>query len=350
MSDRAWVESVEALKGFRAALCKFAEAVKVGLDEAEADVQRTHFWLKQDQYNHWKRQLQKRTERHAQAKSALSRKKMMKTPLGGRYSCVEEEKALAAAKRQLEEAREKLANVRRWQRLLDEESFTYQGVTQGMRAAIELDVPNALAQLDNMITALEAYAGVPTPGEQRSEAIEAEAERIGAAAGAASMARPTAPPEETTADAYRALRGRTPSQTIRDEMPITTAAVEWGLSEGFEAAARETLAGLEPASTPLAAEAKIVVARGIERYQRIYLERAARLGAGDSGWYIGPGEDVEVSGYDAVRIADLLGRLPALEAVLELPAGYLVVLKEAGVEAVLDSADRLLRPAGRPTA
>jgi hypothetical protein len=348
MSDRARVESVEALKTFRAALCKFAEAVKVGLGEAEADIQRMSFWLKQDQYNHWKRQLQKRSELYAQAKSALNRKKMMKTPLGGRYSYVDEEKALAAAQRRLEEAKEKLANVRRWRRLLDEESFTYKGVAQGMSAAVELDVPNALAQLDNMIDALEAYASAAAPGEQRSLAPELDAEEISRLEGVASMARETPLPAEPPADRYRRLRAHTPSRAIRDETPITAEAIGWAASDESGATVHDALTALDLARTGVVVDDKIVVARGIGQHGRIYLERMESAAAGDSGWYAGFADDTEVAGYDAMRIAGFLAGRPDLEAVLELPVGCLVVLSAASVEAVLDSRDRLLWPYERP--
>jgi hypothetical protein len=45
MSGQARVESVDALKKFRAALCKFAETAAVGLDEAQTEIQRTRHWV-----------------------------------------------------------------------------------------------------------------------------------------------------------------------------------------------------------------------------------------------------------------------------------------------------------------
>ena len=178
------VESFAALQKFRTALCKCAERLAVGLDEADAELQRVDAWVKHDQAAYWKREGAKRAELYQRAKSDLARKKLQKTALGNRYSCVDEQKALARAERQLDEAKQKAANVRRWSRLLDEESFTYKAVAQGLGQAVALDLPNALAQLDNMLTALEAYADTATPQLQRSVAdagdeqhdVEAEAE------------------------------------------------------------------------------------------------------------------------------------------------------------------------------
>jgi hypothetical protein len=342
MGERVRVESVEALQKFRVALCKFAETVKVSLDEAEAEIQRTVFWLKQEQHNHWKGQIKKRSELCAQAKSALNRKKQQKTALGSRFSYVDEEKALAAAERRLEEARQKLANVRRWSRLLDEESFSYKGVAQGMSHAVEVDVPNALTQLDNMIDAIEAYASSAAPSEQRSTVSAPTSEDTAGPEQFASVARDTPAPPDIAEQAYRQLRTRTPSRAVRDEAPITELEARDLIVEEPAESVREALARLGLARMPIAADQKIVVARGAWQHPRIYLERLKHVAAGDSGWYVGFADDTEVSGYDAVRIADFLAGRRDLEAALELPAGCLVVLDRSSVKAVLDPAGTLL--------
>ena len=348
MSEQARVESVDALKKFRVALCKFAETVKVGLDEAETEIQRANLWLNQEQHRYWKRQAEKRAELYARAKSDLSRKKAQKTALGARLSYVDEEKALAAAERQLEEAKQKLANVRRWSRLLDEESFSYKGAAQGMSLAVEADVPNALAQLDNMIAALEAYASSAQPSEQRSTAPAPIGEDISRPEELASMARAAPPPPGAAAQAYQKLREQTPSQAVRDGTPIAEPGFEWLKADRAGESVREVLAGLNLARTPIAADDKIVVARGAWNHQRIYLERVESPTAGDSGWYVGLADDTEVGGYDAVRVADLLAGRPDLEAALELPLGCLLVLDGACLEAVLDPRDTLLWPSKAP--
>lgn len=357
MAERARVESVEALKKFRAALCKFAESVDSGLGEAEAEIQRTAHWLTHEQRNYWKRQLERRSEVYARAKGALNRKKMEKTPLGGRYSCVDEEKALAAAARRLEEAKQKQANVQRWSRVLDEESFTYRASTQGLSQATVVEIPTALAQLDNMVAAIEAYAVSTAPSEQRSTAPTAAAD-VRDAGESASMARATPAAHDAAAEASQRLRARTPDQSVRDEALLATPAPPTAQeTESPEettpperaappvasgADLREVFARLDQASTPAAADDRIVVARGAARYERIYLERIASAPAGDSGWYCGYADDTEVAGYDAVRVADFVAGRPELAPALELPVGCLVVLDGASLAAVLDAQNRLL--------
>lgn len=348
MGEHVRVESVEALTKFRAALCKFATTVRVALDEAEAEIQRTSFWVKQEQHNYWKRQAEKRAELYARAKSELNRKKMQKTALGGRYSCVDEQKALAAAERGLEEATQKLASVRRWSRLLDEESFSYQATAQGMSLAVQVDVPNALAQLDNMVAALEAYASAATPGEQRSMASLPGVEDLGRPEEFASVAREAPPPPRTALEVYQKLRAQTPSQAVRDDAPSAAPQFHRWTPDGTGQAVREALADLDLAAAPVAADDKIVVAGGTWQQPRIYLERVKSSASGDSGWYVGFADGTEVTGYDAVRVAEFLAGRPDLEAALGLPVGCLVVLDGESVEAVLDEQGVLLWPSRAP--
>ncbi len=188
MAGQARVESIDALRDVRVALCKFAETVGTTLAEIDAELARCDQWLKLDRQNHWKREMNKRSELVARAKSALARKQSMRSDLGSRFSCIEEQKALDRAVRQLAESQQKLANVRHWQRRFTQEVFAYQGQARQLTTAVESDIPKALAALDGMLAALEAYTA--TPDEQRSTAEPAPE----------SMARPLDQPPPETAD------------------------------------------------------------------------------------------------------------------------------------------------------
>ncbi len=353
MGERAWVESVEALKKFRAALCKFAENVDVGLGEAEAEIQRTSFWLTQEQHNHWKRAVTHRTQLYTQARSALNRKKDQRTALGARYSYVDEEKALAAAARQLEQAQQKLANVRRWSHTLNDEAATYRATAQGLSQAVMVDIPGALAQLDSMVAALESYTTSTTPGTQRSTAPGVVGGVVGGEEESASMARPAPLPSGVTAEWYQRLRARTPGQAVRDAAQLSAppalddeprAPPEPAVtSDSWGAVLRD----LDVAQTPVAADDRIVVAVGAWQHERTYLERIATAVAGDSGWYLGFADDTAVTDYSAVRAADFVAERPELAAALELPAGCLLVLDGTSPAAVLDARNKLLWSSNR---
>lgn len=165
MGVTANVQSIEALKQFRVALCKFVEAARSSLGEADADLQRHIFWLNDDRRRHWKEQLRKRGEQLRQAKMALLQKKLEKTATGGRPSCVDEEKAFALAERRFEEAQIKSANTTRWIRKLDEQMFEFKGLLQMFNHALDVDVVNGLAWLDRMVESLEAYVALAPPAD-----------------------------------------------------------------------------------------------------------------------------------------------------------------------------------------
>lgn len=333
MGERAAIESLEALTGFRADLCKSAESIAVALAESEAEIQRTLSWLQQDQRNYWKRQLSKRAELHARAKSVLKRKQLMKTPMGGRYSTIEDEKAVALAERRLEEAKQKQENVKRWTRLLDEESFSYKAVAQGLGQIVDVDVPNALASVANMIVALEAYAAPAAPTQQRSVAP-----LDGATMGVveASMAR-EAPAQSPLAETYADLRRRTPIADVC--AAVAPAETPPQLPE--LANVSEVLGALEVERVPLAPDDRVIITRGIEKRRRIYLER---IDAGENKWFIGAADNDAVDGYDAVRVSGLLAARPELAELLGAPVGTLVVLDGDAVETILSSSDAVLWP------
>jgi hypothetical protein len=344
MGEFAAIESFEALQRLRIALCRFAEQVGAALDEAEAELQRTGFWVKQEQSGFWKREGDKRAELLARAKSALSRKKLQTTALGGRAACDEEEKALAIAMRRVEEARQKAANVRRWSRRLDDEVFAYQAVASGMSQTLAIEIPNALTQLDNMLAALEAYVASTAPELQGSLAETEGSTGTFAEGELESMARaaPSSPPE---IEKWRRLRAQTPPPAVCDALPLTELDESEMHAGEPEPAWWGQLASLGLVCVPGAPEDRIVVARGALEQPRIYLERVETPSAGDSGWYVGIVEGVESPAFDALRVADLLSVRPDLAPLLELAAGSLVVLDGAALVAVLDGADRPLWPA-----
>lgn len=168
MSDQVKVDSVDAIRIFRTNLCKLSDTIRLGIEEANADIQKTLIWLRQEQTSYWKAQVRKRAELVNRAKIDLMRKQTEYAQLGARNSCVDEKKALAAAKRNLEHAEEKLQNVRRWTRQLDQESYNYRGAMQALAQSVESDVPRFLTHLDNMVTSLESYAAVEYPKETKA--------------------------------------------------------------------------------------------------------------------------------------------------------------------------------------
>ncbi|MEW6250074.1 MAG: hypothetical protein AB1716_05465 [Planctomycetota bacterium] len=369
MGEYVRVESIVALRRFRTALCRFAEAVGLALDEAEAELLRTDLWLKQEQPAHWKRQLALRTELHTRAKSELTRKKYQKTALGLRPSCVDEEKALVLAEQHLAEARAKQAALKAWSRTFERETYAYMAVSQDLRVAVQNGIPRGLAQLDAMVAALEAYAVSPEQKHQASASTTTPAAGPADPTQAGSpFARPVSVETPATGESgdWACLRALTPVQAERDALSICappskgTPAAPLGADgpagavpgAGAEVAPRladfgPQLAALRLARTPAAPDDKVVLARGVWEHERVVLERIPPV-PGDSGWYIGPADPdaaAAVAECISMRAGDVLAERPALAALLELPPGCLLVLNGLEIAAVIDAGDVVRWPA-----
>ncbi|MBN2375077.1 MAG: hypothetical protein JXD22_01655 [Sedimentisphaerales bacterium] len=166
MSNGARVYSLEALKEFEAALLKFAHTVSAAIEEADSEVQRTLLWLNLEQDRYWKNQLRVRNEAYTQAKQVLKRKEYLdKSPLGSNSSYLDERKAIALAKMRFEEAQTKCKNVKLWIMKLEEEAMTFKAAANSLMNLVEMDLPQARAQIDSMVMALERYLEINPPSE-----------------------------------------------------------------------------------------------------------------------------------------------------------------------------------------
>lgn len=168
------VDSIDALKSFKSALIKFAEAAHVALADAEGELQRTLNWLETEQHTHWASEIRKRTEMVARAKDALRQKTLFKNAAGSKDSAIEEHKALALAERRLQEAEQKLANCRRHRARLQKEIDLYKGAVQRLATSVQADLPLAATRLDNMVASLEAYVALPTTDSEIRPVTESQ--------------------------------------------------------------------------------------------------------------------------------------------------------------------------------
>jgi hypothetical protein len=192
----ARVESTDALRIFRAALVKFAEAADLALGDAESELHRTLMWLETEQDTFWQHQVRKWTEQVAIAKDRVRQKKLFKDSTGRMLSAIDEEKALAIAVRRLEEAQEKLTNTRRWARKLPKELHNYKGGVQRLATTVAVAIPAAVARLDKLGGLLEAYVSLAAGTPRADASAPPPRETADAATGLPSMARGEAAPED----------------------------------------------------------------------------------------------------------------------------------------------------------
>ena len=161
MTTGADVKSIDAIREFHGALVEFIDLAKRSLSEADGDVNRTRQWVSHDRSFHWDRQVRRRTERVAQAKSDLFRAQLAKDSERG--SCIDEKRALQKAQAALDEAYRKVEAVNRWRRELEREALLYRGQCQQLSTMLEADLPKLAASITRMIDDLEAYIRMAPP-------------------------------------------------------------------------------------------------------------------------------------------------------------------------------------------
>src|SRR5688572_8182131 len=108
----ARIDSIAVLRELKVALAKFGEAANVALADAESEMMRLLNWVELEQNTYWQGQIRKRTDILSRAKEALRQKKLFKDATGRILSAVDEERAVLRAKAALEEAEQKLVNVK----------------------------------------------------------------------------------------------------------------------------------------------------------------------------------------------------------------------------------------------
>lgn len=205
MPSNANVQSIAALKDFRVALCLFVESARCALGEADADLRRHNGWLTEDRGRHWQSEIKRCSEQVQRAKLALLQKKLQNSASGAHPSCVDEEKALARVRRQLEDAQRKADNTKRWVRRLEELVFQHKGALQSLSYALDNDAVNMLAILERMIEALDKYIALVAPPGAGPDWAPSES---------IAVARPV---DETTMDDPQTAAGQAAAPNPEDE-------------------------------------------------------------------------------------------------------------------------------------
>ncbi len=327
--ESANVSSIDALRAFRTALIKFAESIDAALTDADADVRFTVTWLERDQIVYWKNQIRKRHEALERAKEALRHKELFKSPHGGRPSVVDEQKMVAKCKAALEEAEQKLVNVKRSIQRLHKQMTEFQGQIQRLASAVQSDVPAAVADLDRMVARLDEYVGLRTPTAAASVAE----------AGAGGMAREAAAEAPARVD-WKSLRSVTPAPSAR---ACAAKGLVWfgpWKSGELKPAQIDALKQLKLPASPVRVEQMVTMAAGVNEDERVYLERMNPAFSNDSGWHVGRATSSAQEKFHMLTVGELLSMRSDFEQVLALPAGSLVALDKDGIAIILDASNR----------
>ena len=159
MSIQAKVTSIEALETFRANLIVFLSRSRRAIDEVGDEVRRTRVWLQIDCRMHWEHEIRRRTKILNQAEQEL-----MSTRLTGHeQAMLLRQAAVHRAERAVREAEDKLRCVKKWIREYDSAAEPALKRLESVRSYLDLDMPKAVAYLQNAQLALEAYSEGPPP-------------------------------------------------------------------------------------------------------------------------------------------------------------------------------------------
>ncbi len=151
------VRSIAAVIDWRADLTNYSDLLAEATAGVDLEIRRAYDWL-EEQLARWRRAIRECEDEVVRAKAELAQRKF-ETWDGRVPDCTVQEKNLRLAKARLEHAQEKVETTRRWigrlPKMIDE---VFTGPSRRLKSMLELNVPNALADLGRRIAALETYA------------------------------------------------------------------------------------------------------------------------------------------------------------------------------------------------
>jgi hypothetical protein len=160
MAERAQVTSVEAVEAFRADLIVYLSKVRAAVEEASDEVQRTRLWVQHDQRRLWQGEMRVRYRKLEEAKAELFSARLSQFHEATDLRLM----TMQRAERAQREAEAKLAVLKKWDRELESHTDPLVKQVTQFHSFLTTDMGRATAYLAQAVRALEAYAGIPTPG------------------------------------------------------------------------------------------------------------------------------------------------------------------------------------------
>ena len=168
-------------------MASFAHEAGQALGEVELEGRRGVEYVTMERAAHWKTEVRRAGDAVNKAIKDLEHCRAFKKVGDNTPSCVEEKKNLDKARKRLEYAEQKEAAVRRWKPVVEQQFRETCVRLVHFREVIDVNCPKAMAVLERMLKALDAYRETIGPAAGGSG---------GGGGTAASMARPAdeAPP------------------------------------------------------------------------------------------------------------------------------------------------------------
>lgn len=152
MNQGANVSSVEAIDGFRAEMIECMTKVLRALDDVSDRAKRTKLWLENDRLPFWQQEIRKRARRLEQAQQELYQARLSQ----GRDLSLQQ-MLVRKATRAMEEAEEKIAKIKKWQRDFDPTVAPLQRPVDRMRDYLAELLPKGILSLMKAAESLDSY-------------------------------------------------------------------------------------------------------------------------------------------------------------------------------------------------
>jgi septal ring factor EnvC (AmiA/AmiB activator) len=169
MAERANITSIEALDAFRAALVLYLSKARPTLDEINSEVVRLRVWLESDRRMYWEKQVRRCAMKLEEAKQAVFSAEMSNL----RQSTTAERSAVTKAQRDLADAEQKSASVKKWISEFESRVSPLAKQLERLQSFLSSSLPQAQANLLESIRTLEAYVNMAGPGSALAAAAPA---------------------------------------------------------------------------------------------------------------------------------------------------------------------------------
>jgi hypothetical protein len=178
MSQQADVKSIETLAFVRGGFAAFAHETGQALAEIEIQGQRAVEYICVDRAAYWKAEIRRASDLVNKAIKDLEHCRTFKKVGDNTPSCIEEKKALEKARQKLARAEQKAEAVRRWTPIVQQQFRETCVRLVRFRDVIDVDCPRAMAELERMLKALDAYRQVSSPAGEAEGGSPAEGQAV----------------------------------------------------------------------------------------------------------------------------------------------------------------------------
>jgi hypothetical protein len=134
------------------------------------EIRRALDWLLHDRPAYWTMEIKRAKQALSEAEAELFRRKLQARP-GSEIRDTEQKENVRKMKRRVEEAETKLETVKRWSPVFQHAVTEYQARSRPTADMLEGELKLALALLDRMTTALDAYIATAPPSSGGNEPV-----------------------------------------------------------------------------------------------------------------------------------------------------------------------------------